>query len=233
MFKQVMNDLIISVAKERILPLESNMLDYPNEQFESQMYKLALYITKSILDIYSIICNWSFPITEESKLSLSLKTVFPKEWLRIADQSPHFHLQLQKIIEQYKLNLREESVNRIHRVVEFLCYEIIETATIYSNFRRISELTPNDIRNAIDGDSILHQIINQNNIYITQGIQLNHSMLEITGVEVSNKALRLLRIYVEELVKGTLDNRQNFDVLTLDDLERYFKRIPLIDKTNR
>lgn len=233
MFKQTMNDLIISVAKERILPLSQNIIDYPNEQFESQMYKLALYITKSILDHYSLICNWSFVVTEQSKLTLALKTVFPREWLRVADQSPHFHLELQKVIEPYKLGLREESVKRIHRIVEFLCYEVIETATIYSNFRKVSELCPGDIQHAIDGDSVLRQILTQNNIYITQGIQLNHSVLEITGVEISNKALRLLRIYVEELIKETLDNRQNFDVLTLDDLERYFKRVPLVDKTDR
>lgn len=225
-----MNDLIIAVAKERILPLSAQFIDYPNEQFESQLYKIATYITRAILDTYVVISSWSFIVTEQSKLTLALKTVFPREWLQIADTSPFFHLQLHKVIHQYKFTLSPESIQRIHRVVEFLCYELIETTVIYSNFRRISELEPENLQIAIDGDSVLKQILVQNNIHVTGGIRLNHNMLEITGVEVSNKAQRLLRVYIEELVQGVLENRQNFDVLVQDDLERYFKRVSVTNK---
>jgi hypothetical protein len=225
-----MNDLIISVAKERILPLSTHFIDYPNEQFESQLYKIATYITRAILDAYVVISNWSFVVTEQSKLTLALKTVFPREWLQVADTSPHYHLQLHKLIHQYKFTLGSESIERIHRIVEFLCYELIETTVIYSNFRRISELEPENLQIAVDGDSILKQILVQNNIHVTGAIRLNHSMLEITGVEVSNKAQRLLRVYIEELIQGVLESRQNFDVLVMDDIERYFKRVSITNK---
>jgi hypothetical protein len=218
-----MNDLIISIAKERILPISSNFIDYPNEQFEAQLHRISTYITKAILDVYTVICNWPFTVTEQSKLTLALKTVFPVEWLQVAEQSPTFHLQLHKTINQYSLKLDSSSVVRIHKVVEFLCYELIETTVIYSNFRRISELTLENLQFGIDGDIVLKKIMTQNHIYVTDQIQLNHNMLEITGIEISNKANRLLRVYIEELVKGVLESRQNFDVLLMDDLERYFK----------
>lgn len=218
-----MNDLIISVAKERILPISSHFIDYPNEQFEAQLHRISTYITKAILDVYTVICNWPFTVTEQSKLTLALKTVFPADWLQIAEQSPSFHLELHKTINQYNLKLDPSSIERIHKVVEFLCYELIETTVIYSNFRRISELTLGNLQFGIDGDAVLKKILTQNNIYVTDQIQLNHSMLEITGIEISNKANRLLRVYIEELVSGVLEIRQNFDVLLVDDLERYFK----------
>jgi hypothetical protein len=218
-----MNDLIISIAKERILPISSNFIDYPNEQFEAQLHRISTYITKAILDVYTVICNWPFTVTEQSKLTLALKTVFPVEWLQVAEQSPTFHLQLHKTINQYSLKLDSSSVVRIHKVVEFLCYELIETTVIYSNFRRISELTLENLQFGIDGDIVLKKIMTQNHIYVTDQIQLNHNMLDITGIEISNKANRLLRVYIEELVKGVLESRQNFDVLLMDDLERYFK----------
>lgn len=218
-----MNNLIISIAKERILPLTHNFIDYPNEQFESQMHKLSTYITKSILDIYTVINGWSFAITEQSKLTLALKTVFPNDWLHIAETSTYYHLQLQKMIQSYSLDLSEDSIQRIHKVVEFLCYEIIETAVIYSNFRKISELDPEHIQIAIDGDSVIRKIITQNNIHITSKIQLNRKSLEISGIDISNKAHRLLRIYIEEMVQTVLNGRQHYDVLTLNDVERYFK----------
>jgi hypothetical protein len=218
-----MNDLIISVAKERILPISASFIDYPNEQLEAQMHRISTYITKAILDTYIVISNWPFIITEQSKFTLALKTVFPVEWLHVAEQSPTFHLQLNKTINDYNLKLDSSSIERIHKVVEFLCYELIETTVIYSNFRRISELSLENLQLGIDGDAVLKKIMTQNNIHVTDQIQLNHNMLEITGLEISNKANRLLRVYIEELVKGVLDTRQNFDVLLMDDLERYFK----------
>jgi hypothetical protein len=218
-----MNDLIISVAKERILPISASFIDYPNEQFEAQLHRISTYITKAILDTYIVISNWPFIITEQSKFTLALKTVFPVEWLNVAEQSPNFHLQLNKTINDYNLKLDSSSVERIHKIVEFLCYELIETTVIYSNFRRISELSLENLQLGIDGDAVLKKIMTQNNIHVTDQIQLNHNMLEITGLEISNKANRLLRVYIEELVKGVLDTRQNFDVLLMDDLERYFK----------
>jgi hypothetical protein len=218
-----MNDLIISIAKERILPISVNFIDYPNEQFEAQLHRVSTYITKAILDTYIAISNWPFIITEQSKVTLALKTVFPVDWLYVAEQSPAFHLQLHKTINDYDLKLGTGTVERIHKVVEFLCYELIETTVIYSNFRKISELSLENLQHAIDGDPVLKKIMSQNNIHVTDQIQINHNMLEITGLEISNKANRLLRVYIEELVKGVLDIRQNFDVLLMDDLERYFK----------
>lgn len=219
-----MNDLIISIAKERILPISSNFIDYPNEQFEAQLHRLSTYMTKAILDAYTVISNWPFAITEQSKLTLALKTVFPTDWLEVADQSPSVHLNLEKTINEYvNLKLDSSSVERIHKVVEFLCYELIETTVIYSNFQKLPELGVRNLQIGIDGDPVLKRIITQNNIYVTDDIQLKNTMLEITGIEISNKASRMLRVYVEELVKGVLEGRQNFDVLLIEDLERYFR----------
>ena len=219
-----MNDLIISIAKERILPISSNFIDYPNEQFEAQLYRLSIYITKAILDAYTVISNWPFVITEQSILTLALKTIFPIDWLEVADQSPSVHLNLEKTINQYvHLKLNSSSTERIHKVVEFLCYELIETTVIYSNFQKLTELNVRNLQIGIDGDPVLKRIITQNNIYVTDDIQLKNTMLEITGIEISNKASRMLRVYVEELVKGVLEGRQNFDVLLIEDLERYFR----------
>jgi hypothetical protein len=218
-----MNNLIISIAKERILPLTHNFIDYPNEQFESQLHKLSTYMVKAILDVYVVIDSWSFAITEQSKLTLALKTVFPNDWLTIAETSPSCHLQLQKMIHSYSINLSEASIQRIHKIIEFLCYEIIENTVIYSNFRKVSELGPEHIQNGIDGDAILKKIIRQNNIHVTSKIQLNHTDLVFTGIDVSNKAHRLMRLYIEEMVNSILEGRQHYDTLTLQDVERYFK----------
>jgi hypothetical protein len=223
-----MNDLIISIAKERILPLR---FDSPSTQIETQMYRIAVYMTRTILDAFLTFSNWSScdapkfrapRVDEATRLSLALKTVFPREWLSVAETSPHFHLRLQKVFRRYELELEETSIARIHQVVEFLCFELIETAIIESRFARMADLTPEHLLMALDADPMLKKIITSQSIYIVRAPQISPGLITLEGLNVSHRGLRLLRLYVEELIRATYDRREDREVLTLADIDAFF-----------
>lgn len=219
-----MNDLFISVAKERILPISAEIIDYPQEYTENQLYKLAVYVTQNIMNLYIIINTWNdtdFP--ENIRLDIALEILFPKEWLVIADTSPNFHLKLTKIIDQYKTNISEEGKTRIHKIVEFLCYEIIETMVITSGFIKMFDLTPDYITKAIESDPILQKIIKNNNIYIVENIP-NYNTISIEDITMSNKCNKLLRIYVQKMLEnlfGNLEEKKQTN-LTIEDVKKFF-----------
>jgi hypothetical protein len=234
-----MNDLILSVVKERLLPLTSDFIDYPNAQFESQLHRLSTYITKAILDAFVTVTHWSLcnaskqnmhSITEESRLSIALKSIFPLEWLKIAETSPTYHLRLNKVIQRYRFSLHDPSVQRIHKIVEFLCFEIIESTVIHSGFKPMFQLTGDDLQVAIRKDAILHEILTRHSIFLvprppsTAWIQFPDPD---PNVRISIKGYRLLRVYVEELIREVFRRRSNEYALTLEDVDSYFKILPL------
>jgi len=228
-----MNDLIISIAKERMLPLAMDLIDYPNEHTETQLYRMVVYLTRSILDAYILVSNWSAcdapkdtfaPYTEETCLSLAFKSVFPPHWIAIAETSPHFHLNVHKIIRRYDLQLSDESVARIHQVVEFFAYELIESAFLHANLIRMHAFLPEHLHLALQHDSILRQVLLSQNIHLVRHLQLNASMISVSHLSISNRGLRILRAYIEELVRAILDGRVSEHALTLDDLNRFFEQ---------
>lgn len=219
-----MNDLFISVAKERILPISAEIIDYPQEYTENQLYKLAVYVTKNIMNLYIIINAWNVgEIPEDIKLDIALEVLFPKEWLVVANTSPNFHLKLSKIIDQYKTNISEDGKIRIHKIVEFLCYEIIETMVITSGFIKMFDLTPEYITKAIDSDPILQKIIKNNNIYIVENIP-NYNIINIQDITMSNKCNKLLRIYVQKMLNNLFANLEDKkrSTLTIEDIKKFF-----------
>lgn len=219
-----MNDLFISIAKERILPISAEIIDYPQEYTENQLYKLAVYITQNIMNLYIIISSWNIDdLPENIKLDIALEILFPKDWLIIANTSPNFHLKLSKIIDQYKTNISEEGKTRIHKIVEFLCYEIIETMVITSGFIKMFDLTPEYITKAIEFDPMLKRILKKNNIYIVENIP-NYNMINIEDIPMSNKCNKLLRIYLQKIIENlfeTLEDKQQ-TTLTIKDIENFF-----------
>jgi hypothetical protein len=233
-----MNDLILSVVKERLLPLTSDFIDYPNAQFESQLHRLSTFVTKSILDAFVTVTHWSLcnaskqnahSITEESRLSIALKSIFPLEWLQIAETSPAYHLRLHKIIQRYRFALNESSVKRIHQIVEFLCFEIIESSVIHSGFKPMFQLTADDVGLAIQRDALLHEIITRHNIFLVSRAP-SVTWIEFpdppADVHISIKGYRLLRVYIEELIREVFRRRTSEYELTLEDVESYFKIQP-------
>jgi len=219
-----MNDLFISVAKERILPVSAEIIDYPQEYTENQLYKLAVYVTKNIMNLYIIINSWNMEeISEDIKINIALDVLFPKEWLIIANTSPNFHLKLSKIIDQYKTDISEEGKTRIHKIVEFLCYEIIETMVITSGFIKMFDLTPEYITKAIEYDPILQKIIKNNNIYIVENIP-NYNIINIQDITMSNKCNKLLRIYVQKMLDNlfTKLEEKKRSTLTIKDVKDFF-----------
>ena len=57
------------------------------------------------------------------------------------------------------------------------------------------DLTPDYMQKAIDTDSVLKKIIENNNIYIVQNI-MNFSILDIGNIKMSNKSQTLTDIYI-------------------------------------
>lgn len=217
-----MNDLLISIAKERLIPAQPGLIDYPNEHLESQLYRLAVYITQNIIHSYYLIFKWNK--NEEVAITLALRSSFPKQWLDIAETSPQHYLDLQKIIVPYKLGISEQSIKRIQTVVEFLCYELIETSVIQSRYTPIQQLTPFYLKQGIEFDLILKNIIQKHNIIITDRPKLKSNALSIRSpIALSNKACKLIRIYIEELVNHILSFRYYTDKLCLSDIEFYIK----------
>jgi hypothetical protein len=217
-----MNDLLISIAKERIIPAQPGIIDYPNEHLESQLYRMSVYITQNILHSYYLIFRWNKH--EETALTLALRNSFPKSWLELAEQSPQHYLDLQKTFTWFKINLSEQSIKRIHKIVEFLCYELIETSVIYSNFLPIQQISPLHLKQSVETDITLKHIIQRHNIILTDQLKLKSNALTIQSpIPISNKAQKLIRIYIEELVKHLLTFRYQDHKLTVEDVEFYIK----------
>lgn len=234
-----MNDLILSVVKERLLPLTSDFIDYPNAQFESQLHRLSVYVTKSILDAFVMVTHWSLcnaskqnvhTITEHSRMSLALKSIFPLSWLALAETSPAYHLRLHKIIQRYRFTLSDATVTRVHKIVEFLCFELIESAVIHSGFKPMFQLTGDDLALAIHKDNALHEIITRHNIFLVPrppSVAWIEFPPSEPSVQISIKGFRLLRVYAEELIREVFRRRRSEYEVTLEDVESYFKIQPL------
>lgn len=230
-----MNDLILFVVKERVLPLTSDFIDYPSRTFESQLHHISHFLAKSILDQFVRVTHWSLCnasaknqhcITEHSRLTLALQNTFPLDWLTIAEKSPTHHLHLQRVIQRYRFSLQEASIRRIHAIVEFFCFELIESAVILSNFKPMHQLGAADLQFALDRDPVLKKIVTQHQIVIVPRVPMTQwiSFAPLPGtMRISNKGYRLLRTYIEELIREVIRARRNPSLLTLTDIHDYFK----------
>lgn len=218
-----MNDLIISIAKERLLPISIDFIDYPHEHTESQLHKLSVYVVQNIMNSYILIRKWHscLELKEDICLDLAIKHLFPEDWLFIATQSPHYHLKLTKIIQRYDEKMSQENIEKIHKIVEFLCYEIIETMFIESGFSKMFDVGPKWIQVAINSDSVLKQITKMHNIYIVDNIP-SVNMIEINGIQLTNKCSKLLRVYLEKLVQNVIETRKEQSLLSKKDIDNYF-----------
>lgn len=196
---------MISVTKDRILPV-SNTLDIPNPLTERQLYRLSIFLTQSIMDIMCSPLNDQSKGNNEEKIKLqrALDIIFPQEWLRFALVSPHYYLDVTKLIKKYHHTFSEETINTIHRVVEFFCYEIIETTVLISPYEKISLVYPYDIIRGIEQDEILLNVLEEQKIYIVENISIKPTDISFNRVNMSRKGNQLIRIFVELLIKNTL-----------------------------
>lgn len=208
-----MNNLIISIAKERILPV-SNTIDLPNQSTENQLYRMSIFLTQCILDIIksplnNISTNPIFlkrELSNDEKLNRALYSIFPSDWLSYALISPSYHINVSKIIDKYNLNLSEDSVKKIHQVIEFFCYELIETSVLISPYEKISQLYPYDVIRAIEYDKIFNDILYEQNIFIIDNIIIKPSDIIISDLKISRKGMRLIRIFIELFVIKHIKN---------------------------
>jgi hypothetical protein len=160
-------------------------------------------------------------------LTLALQNTFPLDWLNIAETSPTHHLHLQRVIQRYRFTLQEASIRRIHAIVEFFCFELIESAVILSAFKPMHQLGAADLHVALDRDPVLKNILTQHQIVIVPRVPMTQwiSFAPFPGeMHVSNKGYRLLRTYIEELVRGVIRSRRDSALLTVSDVYDYFKR---------
>lgn len=216
-----MNNLLISIAKERLLPTVSGVIDYPIEYVESQLYRLSIFILSNILNSFILIPK-TVNISQKDKVDLILSQNFPEEWLKVALTSTHHYLNFSKTTSQFDLNIEEELMEKIYAVVEFLCYEIIETSVIKSNYKLLMDITPNDILNGIHSDTVLTNIMQQHNIIITDYVLIPPHIVRLNNIAISNQSLKMIRVYIEEIIKRVYTSRKNKKRLTVEDVKNYF-----------
>ncbi len=217
-----MNDLILSIAKERILPSQIGVIEYPNSHFENQLYHLAMFMSKDLLDTYVQFSRLNYP--EDVILELTLMHNFPFEWLQVARQSRNYHIRFDKILETYTFTFPNEVVTEMQKVVEFLCYEIIETSVIRSNFQPITSLIPCWLLVGIRSDPILKSIVQKHQVILVPSLKTKCNVLKVNDPDIllSNKANRLLRAFVEEYIQRIFRSRNQPNQLTLSDVRKYF-----------
>ena len=202
-----MNELIMHVSKERIIPSD-NILDLPSQFLEKQLYRMAYFLIQSIMNI---IFSYNYPFywdTEDEKVKNSLRVIFPVEWLEYATQyyenfTPR--LNMKKLMNKYP-SLTDDNVNLIYLVVEFFCFEVIETSILLVQQTkkiefsyRISYLHPYDILQGIYYDDTLEKIIREQKIYIVDTITIKSKDVKC-NLNISKKGLQLIRIYIEILI---------------------------------
>lgn len=186
--------------KDYILPNSPGIIDFPSELVESHLYRLALIVTRNILDTYVTMQHWFPHYDEETWIQLAFLRFFPQEWIKLALQAPNHYLDtVPALVEFYKLELKNESLQKIHTIVEFLCYEIIESSMIESQFIPISELNIRCLTRAIENDPVLKEIIRKHGIFIVDMRRINTIVLtppEDFQDRVSVKALKLIILYL-------------------------------------
>lgn len=215
-----MNDLILTIAKDRILPVNSAIIDFPNESFVNQLYRLIWYITDNIIrSLNSIELS---NITLETKLGIVLYSMFPLDWLEIAEQSPNDYIDVKKLYKTNLMSLNEEDYKRINRILEFLCFEIIETTVLWNIENDLDinlfETTPRYILNAIEQDPVLKQIVKKQRIYMIESNQIPDIKIS-TDLNLSNKSHRLVKIFINQLIEEIIGNRKHENLLTLEDID--------------
>jgi hypothetical protein len=202
-----MNELILTISKDRILPMVSGLIDFPNVSFCNQLNNLTNFIIKNIMNRFILPTHSN--ITPQSKLELVLYAMFPIDWLELAEQSPNSYIDISKAISKYnttKHKLPDEQTIKISKILEFLCYEIIELTTLYIIEEDLDlhlyEFSPRHILKAIELDPVLTGIIKKQQIYMID--QVPDIRLR-TSINLSHKSDKLIRIYLHILLKTIID----------------------------
>ena len=222
-----MNELIAS-TKDYLLSSTPGIIDYPNEHTESQLYRLASAIIRNILNSYVYVSNLiqtARKLSEEQLLMYALKRIFPNDWLAIAIKSEaHYFKTVPLYLDRYNLSLTTKTIDKINGVVEFLCYEIIESAIIEANFCALSNLQPRHLIKAIRSDPILEIILHRHQIYLIGQCRLNSQVLKLSTEwenKLSPKSIKLIVIYLELRVKQLVS--QTNHSLTEENIKLFFK----------
>lgn len=219
-----MNSLITTIAKERILPSSMDFFDSINEMTENQMNKMCIFLVRNIMKTFgelNILEEDDLKLEDTEKMNIALKLNFPSEWLDIAVTSPCFYLDFTKFITPYYTQLSKELINLVNKVIEFFCYEVVETMVINSSFISICEITPFWLEKGIIADETLLNIIRKQNIYLFESIP-PLKIIEIEGYELSYKSHKLLRIFIEKLIKNMFKERMHLNVLSKNDVNDFF-----------
>lgn len=221
-----MNNLITAIGKERILPSFPDLLDLPNFFLETQLMRLADYFTMIIIEKFFFLSRNFRRITDESVLDLALQTLFPRGWLKYAlkMEDRYYYLNIKDVVDLYSREYTFPKVleDRITSVVEFLCFELVQTAALNKNFNYISEMTSTDLIQSLKTDPWLDEIIHRNNVILSSTVlKSNYKHLLVDGIKLSNKANKLLRIYIETLVRkiARVAKRKSVKVITMRDIQ--------------
>jgi hypothetical protein len=195
-----MNNLIIFISKERILSSNDLIGDLPNQFLESQLYRMALFLIQNILEI--IDKQTFISHSEEEKVNNALKVIFPNDWLKYAINSPNYHLNFKK----YLSHLNDNSNKIIHSVIEFFCYEVIETSILTkTKNQNLFLLQPYDILKGLQNDAVLHNILREQKIYIIDNhFKIRANDISFPKINISKKGLQLIRIFIEILINNLI-----------------------------
>ena len=159
-------------------------------------------------------------------MTLALQSTFPLDWLAIAEKSPPYHLHLQRVVQRYRFTLHETTIQRIHRIVEFFCFELIESTVIHAAFKPMCQLTVGDLERAVDRDPVFSTVLRRHRIFFIPRCPstafIRFLQLPST-VQISIKGQRLLRVFLEELIRQVFQHRRDPSTLTYADIHDYFK----------
>lgn len=221
-----MNNLITAIGKERLLPTYPELLDLPNFYLETQLMRLADYFTMIIIEKFFYLSRNFRRVTDESLLDLALKLLFPKKWLQYALQmeNKYYYLNIKEVLDVYNREYTFPKIleDRITSVVEFLCFELIQTAVLSRELNYISELTSIDLIKSVKKDPYLYEIVQRNNVILSSTLlKTNYKHLIINGIKLSNKANKLLRLYIETLIYRIirLAKRKSSKKITVKDVQ--------------
>lgn len=144
---------------------------------------------------------------EEEKLSCALNIIFPHDWIQYALESPHHYLNVSKLVKKYDRNVSKEILETIHKVIEFFCYEVIETTILVSPYEKLTLVYPFDIIKGIEQDEVLLTVLEQQRIYIVETITIRPNDIIFHNIKISRKGTQLIRIFIELLIKNTLKTK--------------------------
>jgi len=220
-----MNNLLSSLCKDRLLPDYPELLDLHGFYLETQLIRFADYLAQVIIEKFFFLSRCFNRITDESLLDLTLELIFCKHWLTYAlkQEDRYYFLNIKSVIDMYpEYKFPKVIENRITSIVEYICFEVIQNSVLLKNCRYISELTSSDIIRGIKEDPYIKDIVIKNNIIISSpNLRTHNRHISISGIELSLKANKLLRLYIETVIRKivSIAKKKESNIITKNDIQ--------------